>query len=102
MNMKLVCTLGEGFGEQGTKYTRNSNLGGMLQQKGGLDNRDLRVSPSIIRTIKTSSVRWMKRVARMGEKKNVGRGFVGKSEGRRSLIKNMLHGKIILKRILKE
>jgi hypothetical protein len=37
----------------------------------------------------------------MEEKKNVGRDFVGKPEGRRSLIKHRLHGKIIVKRILK-
>jgi hypothetical protein len=38
----------------------------------------------------------------MGEKKNVGRYFVGKPEGRRPLIRHRLRGKIILKRILKE
>ena len=74
-----------------------------MQQKIGLRNLlDLRVSSGIIRTIEPSRVRWVKRVARMGEKKNVGRDFVGKPEGRRPLIKNRLHGKIILKRILKE
>jgi hypothetical protein len=44
MNVKLVFTLGEGFGERDAKD--NLNLGGML-----------RVSPGIIRTIEPSRVR---------------------------------------------
>jgi len=56
MNVKLVFTLGEGFGEQGAKD--NLNLGGMLQQKVGHGNLlDLRVWPGIIRTIDPSRAR---------------------------------------------
>jgi hypothetical protein len=75
MNVKLVFTLGEGLGEQNAKY--NLNQGGILQQKFGLGNLlDSRVSPGIIRTIEPSRMRWVKRVARVGEKKNLGRDFV--------------------------
>ena len=75
MNVKLVFTLGEGFGEQDAKY--NLNLRGLLKQKCGLGNLlDLRVSPDIIRTIEPNRVRWVKRVARMGEKK-CRQGFCG-------------------------
>jgi hypothetical protein len=44
--------------------------------------RDLYSSPSIIRIIKSQSMRWMGHVARMGEKRNVYRLFVGKPEGK--------------------
>ena len=56
MNVKLVFTLGEGFGEQDAKD--NLKLGGMLQQKVGHGILlDFRVSPGIIRTIEPSRVR---------------------------------------------
>jgi hypothetical protein len=42
-------------------------------------------SPSIIRTIKSRRMRWVGHVARMGEKRNVYRLLVGKSEGRRPI-----------------
>jgi hypothetical protein len=42
-------------------------------------------SPSIIRIIKSRRMRWMGHVARMGEKRNVYRLLVGKSEGKRPL-----------------
>jgi hypothetical protein len=42
-------------------------------------------SLSIIRNIKSRGMRWMGHVARMGEKKNVYRLLVGKSEGKRPL-----------------
>jgi hypothetical protein len=42
-------------------------------------------SPSIIRIIKSRSVRWAGHVARMGEKRNVYRLLVGKPEGKRPL-----------------
>jgi hypothetical protein len=38
----------------------------------------------------------------VGEKKIVGRDFVGKPKGRRPLKRHGLHGKVILKQILKE
>jgi hypothetical protein len=42
-------------------------------------------SPSIIRIIKPRKIRWAGHVARMGEKRNVYRIFVGKPKERRSL-----------------
>jgi hypothetical protein len=42
-------------------------------------------SPSIIRIIKSSGMRWAGHVARMGEKRNVYRLLVGKLEGKRPL-----------------
>jgi hypothetical protein len=42
-------------------------------------------SSSIIRIIKSRRLRWAGHVARMGEKRNVYRLLVGKSEGRRPL-----------------
>jgi hypothetical protein len=46
---------------------------------------DLYSSPSIIRIMKSKRMRWAGHVARMGEKKNVCRLLVGKSEGKRPL-----------------
>jgi hypothetical protein len=42
-------------------------------------------SPSIIRIIKSWRMRWAGHVARMGEKRNVYRLFVGKPDGKRPL-----------------
>jgi hypothetical protein len=47
--------------------------------------RDLYSSPSIIRITKSSRMRWAGHVARMGEKRNVYRLLVRKSEGKRPL-----------------
>jgi hypothetical protein len=44
--------------------------------------RDLYSSPSIIRIMKTSRMRWAGRVARMGEERNAYRLLVGKPEGK--------------------
>jgi hypothetical protein len=46
---------------------------------------DLYSSPSIIRIIKSRRLRWAGHVARMGEKRNVYRLFVGKPKGNRKL-----------------
>jgi hypothetical protein len=46
---------------------------------------DLYSSPSIIRIIKSTRMRWAGHVARMGEKRNVYRLLVGKPEGKRPL-----------------
>jgi hypothetical protein len=43
--------------------------------------RDLYSSPSIVRIIKSRRMRWVGRVARMGEKRNAYRLLVGKPEG---------------------
>jgi hypothetical protein len=42
-------------------------------------------SPSIIRIIKSRRMRWVRHVARMGEKRNVYRLLVGRPEGKRPL-----------------
>jgi hypothetical protein len=47
--------------------------------------RDLYSSPSIIRIIKSSRMRWAGHVARMWEKRNAYRVLVGKPEGKRPL-----------------
>jgi hypothetical protein len=46
---------------------------------------NLYCSPSIIRIINSRSMRWAGHVARMGEKREVYRLLVGKSEGKRPL-----------------
>jgi hypothetical protein len=46
---------------------------------------DLYSLPSIIRMMKSRRMRWAGHVARMGEKRNVYRFFVGKPEGKRPL-----------------
>jgi hypothetical protein len=47
--------------------------------------RDLYSSPSIIRIIKSWTMRWVGHVTRMREKRNAYRLLVGKSEGKRPL-----------------
>jgi hypothetical protein len=47
--------------------------------------RDLYSSPSIIGIIKSRRMRWTGNVARMGEKRNVYRLLVGKTDGRRPI-----------------
>jgi hypothetical protein len=47
--------------------------------------RDLYSSPSIIRIIKSRTMRWAGYLERMGEKRNAYRLLVGKPEGRRPL-----------------
>jgi hypothetical protein len=44
--------------------------------------RDLYSSPSIIRMIKSRTMRWIRHVARMGEKRNAYRLLVGNPEGK--------------------
>jgi hypothetical protein len=46
---------------------------------------DLYFSPSIIRIIKSRTIRWAGHVAGMGEKSNTYRLFLGKPEGKRPL-----------------
>jgi hypothetical protein len=53
-----------------------------------LHNEELHIlysSPSIIRIIKSRRMRWAGHVARMGEKRDIYRIFVGKSVGKRPL-----------------
>jgi hypothetical protein len=62
-----------------------------LEETGGfrkLHNEELHKlysSPSIIRIIKSRRMRWVRHVARMGEKRNAYRILVGKPEGKRPL-----------------
>jgi len=46
---------------------------------------DLYCSPNTIRVIKSRRMRWAGHVARMGERRGVYRGLVGKPEGKRPL-----------------
>jgi hypothetical protein len=49
--------------------------------------RDLYSSLSIIRIIKPRRMRWAGHVARMGEKRNAYRLLVGKTEGKRPVVR---------------
>jgi hypothetical protein len=49
------------------------------------ERRDLYSSPSIIRMMKSRSMRWAGHVARIGEKRKAYRLLVGKPEGKRPL-----------------
>ena len=46
---------------------------------------DLYCSPNIVRVVKLRRMRWVRHVARMGERKDVYRILVGKPEGKRPL-----------------
>jgi hypothetical protein len=47
--------------------------------------RGFTAAPNIIRVIKSSSMKWARHVARMGEMRNAYSIFVGKPEGKRPL-----------------
>ena len=47
--------------------------------------RDLYSLPNIVRVVKSKRMRWVGRVARMGERRGVHRVLVGKPEGKRPL-----------------
>jgi hypothetical protein len=49
------------------------------------EEHNLYSSPSIIRIIKSRTMRWAGHVARMGEKRNIYKLLAGKSEGKRPL-----------------
>jgi hypothetical protein len=57
-------------------------------------------SPSIIRMIKSITMKWTGHVARMGEKRNAYRILVGKPEGQRPLGRLRRRGWTVLKWIL--
>jgi hypothetical protein len=63
---------------------RNGVTGGWRKLH-NLELHNLYSSPSIIRIIKSRRMSWAGHMARMGEKKNVYRLLVGKSEGKRPL-----------------
>jgi hypothetical protein len=67
------------FGQKGNEVT------GGWRKLHEDEQHDLYSSPSIIRIIKSSRMRWVGHVARMGEKRHMYRLLVGKPEGNRPL-----------------
>ena len=63
---------------------------------------DMYSSPSFVRVIKSRRMRWAGYVARVGEKRGVYRGLVGKPEGKRPLGNPSADGRIILRWILRK
>jgi hypothetical protein len=63
---------------------------------------NLHCSPSIIRIIRSWRMRWVRHVARMGEKRNACRIFVGKPEGKRPLGRNRCRWEDNIKMDLRE
>jgi len=59
--------------------------------------KDLYCSPNIIRVIKSRIMRWAGHVARMEERRDVYRGFLGKSEVKSHLEDPGVDGRIILR-----
>jgi hypothetical protein len=63
---------------------------------------DLYSSPTIVRVIKSRTMRSAGHVARMGEGKGVYRVLVGKPEGKNHLVDLGVDGRIILRRIFRK
>jgi len=63
---------------------------------------DLYSSPNIIRVIKSRRMRWVGHVARMGERRGLHRGLVGKPEGKDHLGDPGVDGRIILRWMLRK
>ena len=59
-------------------------------------------SPNIVRVIKSRRMRWAGHVARMGERRGVRRVLAGKPEGKRSLGRPGVGGRIILRWIFRK
>ena len=55
----------------------------------------------ILRAIKSKGIRWRGHVARVGDTRGAYRVLVGRPEGKRSLGRSGINGRVILKRILK-
>jgi hypothetical protein len=51
------------------------------------DLNDLYSSTSVVRVMKSTRMRWAGHVARMGERRGVYRVLVGKTEGKRTLVR---------------
>jgi hypothetical protein len=64
---------------------KRDELAGEWRKLHNEELRDLYSSASIIRIIKSRRLRWARRVARMGEKRNAYRLLVRKPEGKRAL-----------------
>jgi hypothetical protein len=65
--------------------SKRDEVGGEWRKLHNEELHDLYSSPSIFRIIKAMRMRWAGQVARMGEKRNAYRLFVGRLEGRRPL-----------------
>jgi hypothetical protein len=65
--------------------TKRDGLTGGWRKLYNEEIHNLYSSPSIIRIIKSRTMRWAGHVARMGEKRNVYRLLVGKPEGKKPL-----------------
>jgi hypothetical protein len=63
---------------------------------------DLYCSQNFIRVTKSRRIRWARHVARMGEKRGLCRGLVGKSEGERSFVRIERRGEDNIKMDLQE
>jgi hypothetical protein len=74
-----------GLGVFENRVLTRDEVTGEWRKRHNEELRDLDSSPSIIRIIKVRGMRWAGHVARMWEKRNVDRLFVGKPEGRRPL-----------------
>jgi len=65
--------------------TRRDEVTGEWRRLHNEELNDLYSSPSIVRVIKSRSMRWAGHVARMSEERGVYRVLVGKPDGRRQL-----------------
>ncbi|KAJ4435502.1 hypothetical protein ANN_18118 [Periplaneta americana] len=77
--------------------TKRDEVTGEWRKLHNTDLHALYSSPDIIRNIKSRRLRWAGHVARMGEFRNAYRVLVGSPEGKRSLGRPDVDGKIILK-----
>jgi len=76
--------------------TRRDEVTGEWRKLHNEELNDLYSSPNIVRVIKSSRMRWVGHVARMGEERVVYRVLAGKPEGRRPLGRPRLDRWIIL------
>jgi hypothetical protein len=70
---------------EGRQHFISSSVSNFWRKLHNEELHNLYYSPSIIRMIKSSRMRWAGHVARMGEKRNAYRILVGNSEGKSPL-----------------
>ena len=63
---------------------------------------DLYCSPNFVWVIKSKRMRWVGRVARMGERRSAYRVLVGKPEGKRPVVRPGVDGRVILRWIFRK
>jgi hypothetical protein len=63
---------------------------------------DLHSSPTVVRVVKSTRMRWTRHVAQMGERRGVYTVLVGKPEGKRPLGRTRRRWEIILRWIFKK